>query len=104
MRTGRRSRQAPQGERMIEVKVRFWTNNIVKGKGRVVPGEAWSNGVVRMERNTVHEIEPRPPRPFQSLMDLPSVLEKVLIEHGIVLHPSRRARKHLGVLPGARRR
>jgi hypothetical protein len=93
------SRQASPGERMIEVKVRFWTNNIVEGRGRVAPKHAWSSGVVRMERNSSHGIAPKSPRPFHSLLDLTAVIEKVLVTHGVVLHPSRRMKKYLAARP-----
>ena len=32
------------GERMIELKVRFWTDGIVEGKGRIKPKHAWTRG------------------------------------------------------------
>ncbi len=87
-------REAEQGERMIEVKVRFWTNNIADGKGIILPRHAWSSGVVRMERNKSHGIDPQKPMPFHTLMDLPAVIEKVLIAHDIKLHRSRKMRKY----------
>jgi hypothetical protein len=92
--------EAEQGERMIEVKIRFWTNDIAEGKGIVRPKHAWSSGVVRMERNNSHGIVPQSPEPFHSLMDLTSVVEKVLLAHGIVLHTSRRMRKYVQGVPG----
>ena len=33
---------------MIEVKVRFWTNDLADGKDRIRPKHAWGSGVVRM--------------------------------------------------------
>ena len=87
-------RQAGQGERMIELKVRFWTNDLADGRGRVTPKHAWSSGVVRMERNGTHGISPGNPKPFHSLLDLGAVIERVLVEHGVTLHPSRRMRKY----------
>ena len=88
-------REAQHGERMIEVKVRFWTNNIAESEGNVRPKHAWSSGVVRMESNKSHGITSQNPVPFHSLMDLPAVIEKVLIAHRITLHPSRRTKKYL---------
>jgi hypothetical protein len=83
------------GERMIEVKIRFWTNDISGESGKIIPKHAWSSGVVRMERNPSHGIVPRHPKPFHSLLDVGAVVEKVLIEHGVVLHPSRRMQKYI---------
>ena len=45
------SLEAKQGEKMIEVKIRFWTNDISDQPGKVIPKNAWASGVVRMERN-----------------------------------------------------
>src|SRR5688572_23689175 len=89
------SQEAKQGEKMIEVKVRFWTNDIAPEDRKVLPKHAWSSGVVRIDRNNTHGITPGPPRPFQSLLDVTSVIEKVLIDHNIVLHPSGRMKKYL---------
>lgn len=91
----RKGIKANQNERMIEVKLRFWTNNIANGKGRVKPKHAWSSGVVRMERNDTHGIKPGSPTPFHSLLDVGAMVERVLIGHGIVLHPSPRMRKYV---------
>lgn len=87
------AREAAQGERMIEIKVRFWTNRLAVGRGRILPKHAWTSGVVRMERNKTHGIVPDSPEPFHSLLDLPAVLERVLVRHEITLHPSRRMSK-----------
>ena len=88
------SKEAKQGEKMIEVKLRFWTNDISEEQGKVIPKNAWASGVVRIERNNSHGIEPSVPLPFHSLLDVGSVIEKVLIEHGIILHPSRKMKKY----------
>ena len=89
------AKEAAHGEKMIEVKVRFWTNNIAKRRASVLPKHAWANGVVRMHRNGSHGINPGPPRPFHSLLDVTSVIERVLIEHGVQLHIPRRMAKYV---------
>ena len=88
------SLEAEHGQKMIEIKLRFWTNDIAPEVGKVIPKNAWASGVVRVERNKSHSIEPGPPRPFHSLLDVGSVIEKVMIEHGIVLHASTKMRKY----------
>ena len=85
---GLTSQEPAQGERMIEVKLRFWTNNLGE-PGRIVPKHAWTSGVVRMERSEAHGIVPGPPRTFQSMLDLGAIIEKVLTEHGVTLHISK---------------
>lgn len=86
--------EAQQGERMIEIKVRFWTNDIAEGKGNIRPKHAWSSGVVRIERNKSHGLVPQKPLPFHSLLDLTAVIEKVLLAQGITLHSSQKMKKY----------
>jgi hypothetical protein len=89
------SQEAAHGEKMIEVKIRFWTNNLADDPDSVLPKHAWSGGVVRVKRNRSHGIEPGRPRPFNSLLEIGAVVGKVLIEHGIVLHASQRMRRYV---------
>lgn len=93
--TGLESIEARHGEKMIELKVRFWTNNIAEGESRVIRKHAWSSGVVRIKPNGLHGISRGKARPFHSLLDIGAAIEKVLIDHGVVLHPSRRAKKYV---------
>jgi hypothetical protein len=83
------------GEKMIEVKIKFWTNGIANREGYIMPKHAWGSGVVYMERNESHGIIPRNPRHFHSLMDISSVIEKVLIQHEITLNKGRVMEKYL---------
>ena len=78
---------------MIEIKVRFWTNDIAEESGKIIPKHAWSSGVVRMKGNESHGIAPGKPLQFHSLLDIGSVVEKALLDHGIVLHPSKKMDK-----------
>lgn len=87
------AREARHGEKMVEVKIRFWTDKLADG-GRIRPKHAWTSGVVRMESNPSHGISPMNPRPFNSLLDVGSVIEQVLIQHGIVLHVSAHMKKY----------
>ncbi|MCC7165704.1 MAG: hypothetical protein IT331_24615 [Anaerolineae bacterium] len=87
--------EAEHGEKMVEIKVRFWTSNLAEGKDAIFPKYARANGVVRMQPNKAHNIVPKSPKPFNSLMELPSVIEKVLIDHGITLYESPKMRKYL---------
>jgi len=89
------SLEAKQGEKMIEVKIRFWTNDIANEPGKVLAKHAWTSGVVRIERNKSHNIVPGSPQPFHSLLDVGAVIEKVLIEHGVVLHTSKKMSKYV---------
>ena len=89
------SKTASTGEKMIEVKIRFWTDKIADAKDEIVPRHAWASGVVRMEANESHGISPANPVPFNSLLDLPAVIEEVLIAHDVKLIVNRRMRKYM---------
>jgi hypothetical protein len=89
------STEAKHGKKMIEVRLRFWTNKIAKSKGQILPKHAWSSGVVRMQGNESHGIVSGNPRPFHSLLDVGAVVEAVLVNHGITLHRSRRMKKYM---------
>jgi len=89
------TREARHGEKMIEIKIRFWTNGIAPEKGKIKPKHAWAAGVVRIEGNKAHGIVPGAPKPFHTLLDVGVVIEKVLIEQGIVLHLSTKMEKYV---------
>ena len=88
------ARIAEHGQKMIEVQIRFWTNDIAEKKGQIVPKHAWAAGVAKVESNKTHGIQQENPLPFHSLLDLGSVIEKALIKHGITLHSGRRMKKY----------
>ena len=87
-------REGKYGEKMIEVKVRFWTDSIAK-EGHVIPKHAWTSGMVRIDTNKTHGITPKQPKPFNSLLEMNGAIERVLLEHGIMLHPSRKMQKYM---------
>jgi hypothetical protein len=91
--------EAEHGQKMIELKIRFWTNSIANEKGSIRPGHAWSSGIVRMQKNRAHGIAPGDPLPFNSLLDLPSVIEQALVGSAIKLHPSRKMKRYFSEKP-----
>src|SRR6185436_21013835 len=70
---------AKHGEKMIEVRIRFWTDGIAEQKDTIIPKHAWDHGVVVMDINKSHGIAPKSPQPFNSLLDLQNALAKVLV-------------------------
>lgn len=94
MRTRRRTK-APYGQKMIEVTVRFWTNNISKKRGYIVKKECWDSGTVYMIENPAHGITSGNLLQFHSLMDLPSKIEALFISNNVKLHPGRLSRKYI---------
>jgi len=47
-----------------------------------------------MSPNQTHGISPQNPRPFNSLAEMAVVIERVLAEHGVKLHPTREDSPH----------
>ena len=90
------AREAAHGKRMIEVKLRFWTNDLGGGKGKILPKHAWGSGVVLLDTNNAHGIASPSPVPFNSIAEIPAKIEKVLIDHGVTIHPSSRMRRYIG--------
>jgi hypothetical protein len=91
--------EAQHGQKMIEVRVRFWSNSIAPEKGKIVPKHMWGGGVVRMAPNKAHGITAAGPVPFNSLMDLGAVIEQVLIDNGITVHLSDRMARYIDQQP-----
>jgi hypothetical protein len=88
------ARRAQHGEKMLEVKVRFWTDGIA-GEGKIRPKHACASGIVRLKSNPAHGIKSPTQLTFNSLLELPGVIEKLLIEEGITLHVTAKMRKYL---------
>ena len=88
------SRKANPNEKMVELTLRFWTNDIAEAKGEILPKHAWNSGMLALSRNKSHGIVPGKPSPFHSLMELPAVIEKAFIKHGIRLHHAPLSRKY----------
>jgi hypothetical protein len=79
-------------DKTIEVTVRFWTDGIAE-KGTVIQRNAWDSGTVSMKQNKLHWIRPSAAKPFNSILELPSVLAEVLAAQKIVLHPGKKLQK-----------
>jgi len=86
---------APHGEKMIELNLRLWTNKIAKGNNKIKKKHCWDRGTVRFTRNNSHGIDPLKSIKFNSIAEIPSVIEKVLINHKIKVHKSSKSKKYL---------
>jgi hypothetical protein len=89
------TREAKYGKRMIEVKVRFWTNDLADGTGRVTPGHAWGAGLVRIAPNEPHGIKRGKALMFNSLAEIPAKIEQVLIAHEVTIHKSTKMKRYI---------
>jgi hypothetical protein len=81
---------------MLQVEIRFFTNNLPGNNGAILPRQAWAKGVVMIQPNELLGIKPRNrPIPFNSLIEIPSKIEKILARNEITLHLPLRMRKYL---------
>ena len=87
--------KAQHGEKMIEVKLRFWTNDIAEKEGEIIPKHARTAGVVGMEPNKTHGFTSGGMIHFHSLLDIGAAIEKLLINNDIKLLPSSKMEKYI---------
>lgn len=87
--------RAPHGKKTIELRIRFWTDNLADGEDMIIPSEGWDSGVVHLVANEHHGIESGNPVNFNSLAELPFAVEKLLIKQEITLHRGGRTQKYL---------
>ena len=83
--------RAPRGEKTIELRVRFFTNDIANRQGNILPKHAWDSGSVYTVVNESHGIATQGAT-FNSLPQVITAIEKVLMREGIQIHPSHGAR------------
>ena len=77
---------APHGDKMIEITIKFWTNSIADTEGMVLPKHMHNSGTIRLVANTTHGIPGEKPTPFGSITELPGKIEELLERHKIVVH------------------
>jgi hypothetical protein len=99
-----RAVRATHGEKMLELKVLFFTNGIARRRNAVLPGHGMTRGTVRMDRHIAHALGGGRARPFNSLMELPAAIERVLMDHGVTLHARGKMRRYMRVRPKPGRR
>jgi ASC-1-like (ASCH) protein len=87
------SLRAPQGQKMIEVRVRFFTDGHAPS-GQILPKHGHANGEVRIARNPSHDIRPGEPIMFNSIAEMPYAVERALRDHNIKIELSSRERRY----------
>ena len=88
------TRAAKHGQKMLEVRVRFWTDDIAGKKGEIIPKHARGSGMINIDRNDAHGLTPEKWLAFNSMAEIPAVLEKCLIENGVKIISSRKMKKY----------
>jgi hypothetical protein len=88
------ARAAKHGQKMLEVRVRFWTDDIAKKKGEVIPKHAWGSGMINIDRNEAHGLTPERWLAFNSMAEIASVIEKCILENGVKIISSRKMKKY----------
>ena len=101
------SLEAIYGEKMIEFKVRFWTNDIAETRGHILPKHCWPAGMVYASRNDSHGIKSSRRMPFNSLDEVQNAIEQAMTDVGIKVQESKRRTKKrkriLGLHPDSMR-
>ncbi len=83
---GKRVKDVPVGERTIELRIRFWTNDIDGNpKGTITQRVCWDGGYVYVGNNKSHGIKNEGGSHFSGLCQLLCSVEKVLDKHDIRL-------------------
>jgi hypothetical protein len=75
---------ADEGEKMVEVRLRFWTNHIASN-GAIVPKHIWPHGMARIISNPSHDLKAGASVPFRGLASIVDAVEKLFAAHGITL-------------------
>jgi hypothetical protein len=89
------TKKAQAGDRTLKLSVVFFTDKLAQGNGRVRPKHAWAAGMVALAANPSHGVAGGRSVPFQSLLDLPAAIEKVLIKRGIRLHANWKMKQYM---------
>ena len=78
--------EAKHGEKMIEVKIRFWTDGLAEVPGHIKLKHCWSAGIVSVPKNESHGIASGNRKPFNSLMELTYAVEQAMADAGLRIH------------------
>ncbi|MCK4445140.1 MAG: hypothetical protein KAW09_11390 [Thermoplasmata archaeon] len=90
----RKMKNVPQGKRMIELRIRFWTNDIDGNpKGTITQKVCWDSGYVYVVKNNSHGIESKGQSRFRGLCELLGSVEKVLRKQNIKLQMGARTQE-----------
>jgi len=84
-----------QGEKMIEIRLRFWTNSIAPSKGHILPKHMWSSGTARLIKNDSHGISVEKSELFNTQLEMGVAIETLLIKNKIKVHPGVTMDKYL---------
>jgi hypothetical protein len=88
---------AEDGDRTIKLSIKFRTDEMDPNQelGEIFPKHAWDAGIVNVVANPSHGIKAELPEQmcFNSLAELPAVIERTLTAMGVTLHHDRKSRK-----------
>jgi hypothetical protein len=88
---------AEEGDRTIKLSIKFRTDKIDPNQelGEIFPKHAWDAGIVNVVANPSHGIKAELPEQmcFNSLAELPAVIERTLTAMGVTLHHDHKSRK-----------
>jgi hypothetical protein len=88
------AREKKSDKKMIQLRIYFWTADMVKENGEVLPKHAWDCGWVSLPANKLHGIKARKKK-LGTLLQLGARIEELLKENGITLHMGKGSRKYM---------
>jgi hypothetical protein len=87
MKTAKQETKQGVERKMIQVRVNFLTNDLP-------PKHGWTKGFITIAAGAgIHPTNN--PLIFRSLMDIPSVIEDILMKNEVKLHPSDKMKKYI---------
>ena len=87
---------AKDGDRTIKLSIKFRTDLLAsKTPGEIIRKHAWDAGIVNVVANPSHGIKAVLDERmcFNSMAELPAVIEKTLTQMGVTFHHDRKSRK-----------
>lgn len=87
--------KAPQNEKTIKATVYFFTDGIANDKDSIIPKHAWTKGYISLVANDSHGIRSAHSKHFNTLLELATSLEDLLIDAGITLHITQDMEKYI---------
>ena len=80
--------------KMIEVKLRFWTDSIADKPGGIVQKRAWDKGYATVSANELHGINKCSKEvKFNSILEIHSAVAGALEDAGVTLYTGHKLRK-----------
>jgi hypothetical protein len=86
-------RETKAENKMIQIKVYLWTDQLAPKKGAILPKHAWEGGWVFLPANKLHGIRANRKKAFHRFSELLDTVGDILRQNGINIHEAPPRRK-----------